>query len=199
MISSSKNIIRILYKGSDYQTKKSLLSIYYAFIHTYVNYADLEWASTIRTNLKKVHNLQNQRIDIFICKDTLSCTKGLFFTNKVFNVYQLNILNNVIFMRKVKSKTTPAVFLPKFQEQAHPYPTNFWKLNYIKPTSQLSRSNFRISERGAALQNEFLTDSEREIENISLFKSKLKFKLLSYENKLIFCKDLHVHFHTSIY
>ena len=102
-------------------------------------------------------------------------------------------------MHKVKTKTAPAVFLPKFQEQAHPYPTNFWKLNYITPTSQLSSSNFRISVRSAALWNEFLTDSEREIENISLFKSKLKFKLLSYENKLIFCKDLHVHFHTSIY
>ena len=102
-------------------------------------------------------------------------------------------------MHKVKTKTAPAVFLPKFQEQAHPCPTNFWKLNYIKPTSQLTRSNFRISVTAAALWNNFLTESEREIENISLFQSKLKFKLLSNENKLTFCKDLQVHFNASIY
>ena len=102
-------------------------------------------------------------------------------------------------MHKVKTKTAPAVFLPKFQEQAHQYPTNFWKLNYIKPTFQLSRSNFKISVRGEVLWNEFLTDRETEIENVSLFSGKLKFKLLSYKNKLIFCKDLLVHFHTSIY
>ena len=102
-------------------------------------------------------------------------------------------------MHKVKTKTAPAVFLPKFQEQAHPYPTNFWKLNYIKSTSQLSRSNFKISVRGAVLWNDFLTDREREIQNIFLFSGKLKFKLLSYKIKLIFCKDLHVHFNASIY
>ena len=44
-------------------------------------------------------------------------------------------------MHKVKTETAPAVFLPKFQKPVHQYPANFWKLNYIKPASQLSRSN----------------------------------------------------------
>ena len=47
----SKNI-GILYKTRDYLSEQSLLSLYYAYIHTYVNYANLAWASTIRTNLK---------------------------------------------------------------------------------------------------------------------------------------------------
>ena len=38
----------------------------------------------------------------------------------MINVYQLNILNNLIFMHKVKTETAPAVFLPKFQKPAHP-------------------------------------------------------------------------------
>ena len=71
-------------------------------------------------------------------------------------------------MHRVRTKTAPAVFVPKFQEQAHPYPTNFWKLSHIKPRPPLSRSNFRISVRAAALWNQFWTDREREIENISL-------------------------------
>ena len=162
------------------------MSLYYAYIHTYVNYANLAWASTIRTNLKKIHSQQKHAIRIIFRKDKFSHTKENFVQNIVFNVYQLNILNNLIFMHKIKTETAPAVFLPKFQKPAHPYPTNFSKLNYIKRTSQLSRSKYRISVIGLVLWNEFLTDSEKEIKNLSLFKSKVKFKLLSYENKVIF-------------
>ena len=89
-------------------------------------------------------------------------------------------------MHKVKNEAAPAVLLPKFQKPAHPYPTNFSKLNYLKLTSQLSRSKHRISVRSPALWNEFLTDSEKEIENLSLFKSKVKSKLLSYENEAVY-------------
>ena len=71
-------------------------------------------------------------------------------------------------MHKVRNGTVPAVFLPKFQKPAHPYPTNFSKLIYIKPMSQLSRSKYRISARGPALWNEFLTDSEKQIEHLSI-------------------------------
>ena len=131
---------------------------------------------------------------VTVRKDKFSHTKELFVQNNVFNVYQLiNILNSLIFMHKVKIETVAVVFLPKFEKLAHPYPTNFSKLNYIKLTSQLSRSKYRISVRGPALWNEFLTDSEKEIENISLlkvkmllFKSKVIFKLFSYENEVIF-------------
>ena len=90
-------------------------------------------------------------------------------------------------MHKVKTQTAPAAFPPKFKKPAHPYHTQLIsKLNYIKPTSQLSRSKYRIYVRGQALWDEFLTDVEKEMENLSLFKSKIKFKLLSYENKIIF-------------
>ena len=58
-------------------------------------------------------------------------------------------------MYKVKTETAPAVFLSKFQKLAYPYPTNFSKLNYVNPTSQLSRSKYRMSVRGTALWNEF--------------------------------------------
>ena len=88
--------------------------------------------------------------------------------------------------KKPRNETAPAVFLPKFQKGAQPYPTNFSKLNYIKPMSELSRTKYRISVKGSALWNKFLTESEKEIENLSLFKSKRKSKLLSYESEVIF-------------
>ena len=51
--------------------------------------------NTIRTNLKKIHNQQKHAIRIIFRKDKFSHTKELFVQNKVFNVYQLNILNNL--------------------------------------------------------------------------------------------------------
>ena len=42
-------------------------------------------------------------------------------------------------MQKVNPKTAPAVFPGTFQKTVPPYPTNFWKPNYTKLTSQLSR------------------------------------------------------------
>ena len=83
----SKNI-GILYKARDYLSKESLLSLFYAYINTNVDYVNL------------------------FRQDKFSLTKELFVQNKVFNVYQLNILNNLIFMLKVKTETAPAVFLP---------------------------------------------------------------------------------------
>ena len=155
------------------------MSLYYAYIHTYINYANLAWASTIRTNLKKLHSQQKDTIRIIFSKDQFLHTKVLFVQNKVFNVYQLNILNNLIFMNKVRNATAPAVFLPKFKKPAYSYPTNFLKLNYTKQMSQFSRSKYRLPVKVPAPWNEFLTESGKEIKNSSLFKSTLKSKLLS--------------------
>ena len=72
---------------------------------------------------------------------------------------------NLISLHKVKAEAALAVFLSKFQKPANPYPTNFLKLNYIRPAYQLSRSKYWISVRVPALWNAFLTDSEMEMEN----------------------------------
>ena len=73
----SKNI-GILYKARDYLSKESSLSLYYAYIHTYISYANLAWASTTRTNLKKIHSHQKQAICIIFHKDKFSHTKEHF-------------------------------------------------------------------------------------------------------------------------
>ena len=57
---------------------------------------------------------------IIFHKDKFSHIKELFVQEKIFNVYQLNILSDLIFMHKVRTETVPAVFLPKFQKPGHP-------------------------------------------------------------------------------
>ena len=79
----SKNV-GVLYKARDYLSKESLLSLYYAYIHTYVNYANLAWASAIRTNF---HSHQKHAIRIIFRQDKFSHTKGLFVQSKVYFEY----------------------------------------------------------------------------------------------------------------
>ena len=97
---------------------------------------------------------------------------------------QINILNNTILMHQISTKTTPSVFLSKFKKPSHLYPTRFSNVNYIKPTYKLNKCKFRISVRGPYLWNEFLTQTEKEIESTSTFKILVKQKLLSSYNEL---------------
>ena len=41
----------LLYKAKHYLNKRSLLVLYYSFIHTYINYGNIAWGSTNKTNL----------------------------------------------------------------------------------------------------------------------------------------------------
>ena len=49
--------------------------------------------------------------------------------NKILNIYHLNVLNNVMFMHKISTKTAPSMFHSHFQRPSHSYPTSFSETN----------------------------------------------------------------------
>ena len=93
----------LLYKARPFLERNALLALYYSYIQTYINYANIAWGSTCRTNLKKL----------------------IFKEQKILNIYQLNILSNIIFMHRVENKTAPSTFVTKCCKLSHAYPTNF--------------------------------------------------------------------------
>ena len=46
-------MLGLLYKAKNYLNKRSLLVLYYSFIHAYINYENIAWGSTNRTNFQK--------------------------------------------------------------------------------------------------------------------------------------------------
>ena len=52
--------VGILFKASRYLNSKSLRSIYFALVHPYINYANISWASTNKTYLKRILGKQKQ-------------------------------------------------------------------------------------------------------------------------------------------
>ena len=86
----SKNI-GILSRPSHYLDKKSLENIYFFFIHNYVNYCDIAWASTTRTKLNKTLKKQKHGVHIIYNKDKFTHSKPLMRDMNALNVYQIDI------------------------------------------------------------------------------------------------------------
>ena len=81
-------------------------------------------------------------------------------------------------MQKIKTGTGPAAFHATFKMPSHSYPTRFSSVNYSKPKTRLRKSRFRIYIRGPAISNNFVGNTEKELKSSSLFKLKVKTKLL---------------------
>ena len=78
----SKNI-GILFKARPFLNKKSLLSLYYSYIHSHINNGSFFWRSTCRTNLKKMNSQQKHVLRIIFNKSKFERTGELFKSSKI--------------------------------------------------------------------------------------------------------------------
>ena len=108
----------------------------------------------------------------------------IFKEQKILNMYQLNILSNIISMHCVENKTAPPIFLRQFFKPCHPYPTSFLAHNFLVPTLKLKKSRYRVSIRGPLLWNNILTAAEKTQESLPKFRTTIKEKLLSMTNEI---------------
>ena len=131
-----------MYKAKPFLGKDYLLPLYFSYIHSYINYANLVWAITHKTNLKKIHSHHKHTLRIVYNKDRYHHIKEPFRSCNVLNVYKLNLLNGT--------------GLAGFKIPSHSYPTRFSSVNYRKPKTRLCKSNFRISISGPSIWNNFM-------------------------------------------
>ena len=87
--------------------------MYFFFIHSYLNYGNIVWASTSRTKRKKTASKPKQ---------TLRVVNNEFTTTarmKVLDMYKLNIYQILNFMFKINTNTAPCIFENQFTEIQH--------------------------------------------------------------------------------
>ena len=89
-------------------------------------------------------------------------------------------------MYQIRNKTGPLTFSGIFKKISHGYPTNFSQFNYKIPKTALSKSKYKTSFRGPSIWNNFLHNSDKEIESLPVFKSKFKLKPLSFSNEITY-------------
>ena len=92
------------YKARPFLERNALLALYYSYMQTYINYANIAGGSTCRTNLKKINSEQKHAIRIIFNITKFAHTREIFKEQKILNMYQLNILSNIIFVHRVENK-----------------------------------------------------------------------------------------------
>ena len=118
---------------------EELLMIYYFFRRIYINYGNITWGSTSKINLKKQAASKNMQRESYIEEISHNFThlKYLFREIKILDVFQLNILNNLVFMHKIiKKKQKQKKKKKKKYNQHQQYPNT---ISLYLPISVLQR------------------------------------------------------------
>ena len=178
----SKNL-GLLYKAKHFLNSDSMRSLYFSFIHCYLNYGNIAWGSTTKSKLKKLYSKQKEAVRTIKDKHKAVETMNTF---KILNVYKLNLYQTLIFMFKMKQDTAPVVFRNRVREISHPYPTRHSFNRFEEPKIQLNQTKFSVSSRGPRVWNKLLNNQQASIENELFFKKSIKSTLLLLENEIAF-------------
>ena len=141
---SSRNI-GVLYSASHLLDFKKLLKIYFSFIHIYISYANIASASTFKNKLQGILKKQKHAGQITFHANRLDHAKPLLKEMKALNVYQISLIQALKFMHKTKYGKNPRVFLLKFREVDHQYPTRFSQNSFCYKRSPCKTTSFAIT------------------------------------------------------
>lgn len=163
---------------------KTLKTIYYSLIYSYLNYNCIIWGTVPQTYLTRLHQLQKQFIRII---DT-NCqprdhTLPYFKRAKILNVYQIIHMNIAVYVFKcIKGTNKPYkrqfkyYFIPS--NEIHDHSTRQqYKPRPIKFTTCFRK--FSICKQGPDIWNG-LPEELKVINSVSYFKTKLKQYLLTH-------------------
>ena len=104
-----KKKYKIIISSQQLLNTRSLISIYFSYFRTYLNYANIAWASTQKNKLK-INIKQKHAVRIIFNEDRLCHSRPLLKTLKALNVYQLNINQNLNFSPRLKNDNIPKIF-----------------------------------------------------------------------------------------
>ena len=89
-------------------------------------------------------------------KHALTIPTTFFKSQKLLNIYNLNILSVTVFMYQIRNKTVSLKHSQKVLRKSAMGITNFSQFNYKIPKTKLSKSKFNISFRRPSIWNNFL-------------------------------------------
>ena len=141
---------------SQFLDEDSLKTIYFSYIHSYLNYANIAWASTYATKLKIGMNIrdylkQKHTVRIVLNKDKLTHSKPLFKNLNALNVYQVNIHQHLNFMHKFINNQIPSIFSDFIKRPNHKYPTNCSQSSFYVKRYSLNSTKYSVSIGGPTL------------------------------------------------
>ena len=144
-------ICGLFYRTKLYPDETSIKTIHFSYIHSYLNYTNIAWASTRITKLKPLLYNQKPAVRIVFNEGHLSHSKPLFKMLNTLNVYKINLYQHLNFMYRLGNNDIPATFNDIIKKPEHKYPTKFSSSNYTLRKYSFTNSRFSISFRGPKL------------------------------------------------
>ena len=178
--------IGILYKSRHILNKALLKQLYFSFIHSYLNYANIAFASTHKTKLLPLYRQQKHAIRVINFKDRLTHAKPLLVEMRVLSLYEINIFQVLCFMFKCKEKIAPKVFHFLFTlKPENKYTTRSTGI-LVHPFGKNKFSEFSISSRGPYLWNKLIASNVNfyNHDSFSIFKNNVRNFLLGIDGIL---------------
>ena len=176
----------VLYRACHLLDFENLLKIYFSFINIYISYVNIAWATDFKSKLWGILKTQKHAARITFYANRFDHSRPLLKDMKALNVYQINLIQTLKFMHKTKYGINPRIFLPKFREVDHEYPTRFSQNNFYYKRSACKTTSFAITRRGPTICNSFLSEHEKSILHLLSFLKQIKFKLLNSNNETEF-------------
>ena len=165
-----------------------MVSLYYSFIHSYLNYGNIPCCSTSMTKLKKLSSKQKQALRTIPVRTSQSKSRSKQIMRElcVLNIYQFNIYNVLNLMFKVKNGLIPDAFQNKFNMISHDYFTKNCMCNFREPRFSLKITKFAISSQGPRLWNIILDNNTKAFASYSLLQTTIKNRMINLENVVLF-------------
>ena len=173
-------------KGATSMNFKYLQRIYFSFINSNNNYANIPWASTNKTKLKKPVGKQKQAAHIIFNQGQFTHTCPLLQTLNSSNVYQINLMQMLLFMHRLRTNSFPWIFLHQSQTINHKYVTLYSRNNFKQPKRHANYAKYCIKARGPIMCNSFLRVTKKNILPQQFFKFTIKEKIFEFEEELSF-------------
>ena len=92
-------------------SKRLIKQLYFSFIHSYMNYANIAWANTNKSYLISLYRHQKHAIRIIYDKDRFAHTKPLFKHAKALTVYEINLFQILSLILSVKTEPSYSFFI----------------------------------------------------------------------------------------
>ena len=113
--------------------------MYFSYIHSYLNYANIGWARTYQTKLKAFHYHQKHAVRIVFNQEKLTYSRPLLRSLNALNVYQINLYQHLNFMHKVSNNVAPLIFNDMFKKPSHKDPEKFSHNNFSLKKCSLNK------------------------------------------------------------
>ena len=181
--------IGIMYRSRNILSKRVMKQLYFSFIHSYFNYANIAWASINQSNLISLYRHQKHAIRIPYDKDRLAHSKPLLKHAKTLKLHEINLFHILSLIFKCKIRTIIFVFHNLYTLSEPPSKYSIRKDNLLPiPLNRAKFGQFSIHFRGSYLCNKILANKTfiSNVQYYPLYKNRLKEVVFSLNDAALY-------------